>query len=69
MEKKMEGKVKFFNAAKGFGFITADDGKDYFVHQSNLVGIASLKENDHVSFEVVDGERGQKAANVSLVSN
>ncbi len=62
----MEGRVKFFNDMKGFGFIVADDGKEYFVHQSGLNEGVILKENDQVSFDVVDGERGPKAVNVSL---
>ena len=62
----MEGKVKFFNRVKGFGFITGDDGKDYFVHQSGLNPEVTLKENDKVNFEVTEGDRGPKAVSVSL---
>ncbi len=62
----MNGKVKFFNQEKGFGFITADDGNDYFVHQSGLNGDIILRENDAVTFEVTEGDRGPKAVNVSL---
>jgi len=60
----MKGTVKFFNAGKGFGFITAEDGKDYFVHQSALEEGAILNENDAVEFDVEEGDRGPKAANV-----
>ena len=60
----MEGKVKFFNRTKGFGFIIGDDGQDYFVHQSALEEGVRLDENDVVVFEPVDGERGKQARNV-----
>jgi cold shock protein len=58
----MNGTVKFFNTAKGFGFIEPDDGgKDVFVHASALeaAGIRSLKEGDRVSFELEDDRRGR----------
>lgn len=65
----MEGKVKFFNEVKGFGFITSDSGKDLFVHQSGLQDQnVTLNENDSVSFDVEEGDRGPKAVNVKLVS-
>jgi len=65
----MKGRVKFFNGSKGYGFITSDDdGKDYFVHQSDLNEGVVLKENDAVSFEVASGDRGPKAVNVSLAT-
>ena len=62
---KMNGKVKFFNTMKGFGFIAADDGKEYFVHQSELKEGVTLDENDSVTFDVEEGDRGPKAVNVS----
>ena len=62
----MKGKIKFYNPGKGFGFITAEDGKDYFVHQTGLKEGINLQENDAVTFEVVDGDRGPKAENVEL---
>ena len=65
----MKGTVKFFNQMKGFGFIQADDGKEYFVHQSGLGEGVTIRDNDRVSFEVVDGERGPKAVNVSLAGD
>ena len=65
----MKGKVKFFNTGKGFGFIAADDGKEYFVHQTALKEGVVLKENDEVTFDVVDGDRGPKASNVVLGSS
>ncbi len=60
----MKGTVKFFNAQKGFGFIAADDGKEYFVHQSALPEGLVLNEGDPVEFDVEEGDRGPKAANV-----
>ena len=62
----MEGKVKFFNRMKGFGFISGDDGKEYFVHQSGLAEGTEINENDEVTFEVVEGDRGPKAEKVAL---
>ena len=59
----MEGTVKFFNPKKGYGFITGEDGKDYFVHITAL-GEQKLDENDKVTFEVSQGERGELAVNV-----
>ncbi len=58
--------VKFFNEAKGFGFITPADGeKDIFVHSSGL-STRSIQENDKVTFEVQRGEKGLNAVNVKL---
>ncbi|MBT4717722.1 cold shock domain-containing protein [Candidatus Woesearchaeota archaeon] len=62
----MNGRVKFFNEQKGFGFIEAEDGKDYFVHQTGINDGVVIRENDNVSFEVADGDRGLKAVNVAL---
>jgi len=61
----MDGKVKFFNQMKGFGFIIGDDGKEYFVHQSGLSEGTEINENDEVTFEVVQGDRGEKAEKVT----
>jgi CspA family cold shock protein len=63
-----EGKVKWFNTRKGYGFISTDDGKDIFVHYSNIKseGYKTLTEGDPVSFDVVDGEKGPRAENVVL---
>jgi cold shock protein len=61
------GKVKFFNAGKGFGFITPDDGgKDVFVH-ANDIGGAQLQEGSKVEFEVTPGKKGPQASNVRVV--
>ena len=63
---KLKGTVKWFNNAKGFGFIGRDDGPDVFVHYSALIaeGYKSLQEGDSVEFEIVDGQKGPQAANV-----
>jgi len=63
-----EGTVKFFNNAKGFGFIKpSDQGEDIFVHVSNLVD--EVNENDRVRYEVEEGRRGINAINVELLDN
>ena len=62
----MEGTVKFFNTMKRFGFIAGEDSKEYFVHESGLVEGTSISENDKVTFDVEDGDRGPKAVNVAL---
>lgn len=63
---KMKGKVKWFNAEKGYGFIITEEGKEVFVHFSAILGegYKSLNEGEEVTFEVVDGERGQLAKDV-----
>ena len=60
------GKVKWFNAEKGYGFITTDEGKDVFVHYSSIQtdGFKTLDDGEAVSFEVVQSDRGEQAANV-----
>ncbi|MFH1500798.1 MAG: cold shock domain-containing protein [archaeon] len=65
----MKGKVKFYNEMKAFGFITGEDGKDYFVHESGLKDGAEVSENDEVTFDVEQGDRGPKAVNVKLASS
>ncbi len=61
----MKGTVKFFNDMKGFGFVSGEDGKEYFVHKSGLKDGIIVRENDSVSFDVEQGDRGPKAVNVS----
>jgi len=61
----MKGKVKFFNEVKGFGFIAGEDGKEYFVHETGLKKGATLHEDDDVTFDVEEGDRGPKAVNVA----
>jgi cold shock protein len=63
----MKGKVKFFNEGKHFGFINGDDGKDYFVHSSQIVDQVTLAENDEVEFEGEEGDRGLVAKDVKRV--
>ncbi|MBI4709566.1 MAG: cold-shock protein [Nitrospirae bacterium] len=60
------GTVKWFNEAKGFGFITSEDGSDVFVHYTSIQGngFKTLAEGDTVSFDVEKGEKGPKAVNV-----
>ena len=62
----MNGKVKWFNAEKGYGFIVGEDGKDVFVHFSAIVseGYKTLNEGDEVTFEVEQGQKGPIAKNV-----
>ena len=65
--KMAEGTVKWFNDAKGFGFIEQDNGPDVFVHFSQIQGdgFKSLAENERVSFDVTDGDKGPQASNVT----
>ena len=62
------GKVKWFNADKGCGFITPDAGQDLFVHYSEIQtsGFRTLEEGQAVNFDVVESDRGQQAANVTV---
>ena len=65
--ERMRGSVKWFNNAKGYGFLGRDDGgADVFVHYSAITGdgFKSLQENDRVEFEIVEGQKGPQAANV-----
>ncbi len=60
----MKGTVKMFNAERGFGFITGDDGKDVYVHSTAVEGGATLAVGDKVEFDVEAGDRGPRAKNV-----
>jgi len=64
-----EGKVKWFNDSKGFGFITSDDNVDVFVHHSSIEGngFKTLAEGDSVTFDIEQGDKGPKAVNVVKV--
>ena len=66
MEK---GKVKWFNAEKGFGFIEREEGGDVFVHYTaiNMEGFKNLEEGAEVEFEVIEGAKGPQAANVQKI--
>lgn len=63
------GTVKWFNEAKGYGFIKREDGPDLFVHYTNIAGsgFRTLKEDDQVEFEVSEGPKGLQAINVSKI--
>ncbi len=65
----MQGKVKWFNPEKGYGFIEVEEGKDVFVHYSEIQeeGFKTLEEGQEVEFEIVEGNRGPQAANVVKV--
>jgi CspA family cold shock protein len=67
----MFGKVKWFNSEKGFGFITANDGNDIFVHYSDIQGegFKDLLENDIVMFEIIHADKGSKAITVTKMNN
>lgn len=66
-----KGTVKWFNTAKGFGFITDTEGNDVFVHFSglNMNGFKALREGQTVEFELVDGEKSKQAANVTVIAD
>ncbi len=67
-DETLQGTVKFFNAMRSFGFISGDDGKEYFVHISGVKDGGELKEGDKVSFKVTQGDRGPKAEDVERVT-
>ncbi|MGV3706593.1 MAG: cold-shock protein [Arcticibacter sp.] len=59
------GKVKWFNAEKGYGFIVGDDGKEVFVHFKDVQGgVNALRENDSVEYDVAEGKKGLQAVDV-----
>jgi len=63
----MKGKVKFFNREKEFGFITGEDGKDYFVHKTGLQDSVTIDKDDAVTFEAEKGDKGMKAVKVTKI--
>ncbi len=72
MADRVQGTVKWFNAAKGYGFISRDGGRDLFVHYSAIQdagnGFRTLNEGDVVEFDVEEGQKGPQATNVVRVS-
>jgi CspA family cold shock protein len=60
----MKGNIKWYNARKGYGFITGEDGKEVFIHRTAISADTSLNEGDEVQFEVESSERGPQAKNV-----
>lgn len=69
MADRIQGVVKWFNADKGYGFITQEGGPDVFVHYTAILGggFRSLDEGETVEFEIVEGQKGKQASNVSRV--
>jgi CspA family cold shock protein len=63
----MNGKIKWYNARKGFGFVESDDGKDIFVHRSAVPAGVFLNEGDKIEFETEETDKGVKAVNIKKV--
>ncbi|MFI3264217.1 MAG: cold shock domain-containing protein [Rikenellaceae bacterium] len=65
----MTGTVKWFDSKKGYGFVTSENGKEYFVHFSGIQseGFKSLVENQAVEFELANGNKGEQAVNVRIL--
>jgi len=65
----LKGTVKWFNDDKGFGFISAEDGNDYFAHFSQIKkeGFKTLQEGEEVTFEITQGDKGPQASNIETV--
>ena len=70
-QTNVQGKVKWFNNSKGYGFIGRDDGPDVFVHYTAVVGdgYRTLQEGDSVEFEIVQGPKGRQASNVVVTNS
>ena len=68
--ERLKGTVKWFNNAKGYGFLGREDGPDVFIHYSSIAteGYKSLQEGDQVEFEIVQGQKGPQAANVTKMT-
>jgi len=71
MADRVQGKVKWFNSEKGFGFIEQESGDDLFVHYSEIqsTGYRSLDEGQTVEFEITQGKKGLQASSVTVVNN
>lgn len=71
MSQRVQGKVKWFNADKGYGFISQESGDDLFVHFSEIQGngYRSLDEGDTVEFEITQGQKGKQASSVTVVKS
>ncbi|MCA9883698.1 MAG: cold shock domain-containing protein [Anaerolineae bacterium] len=69
MAERVQGTVKWFNADKGYGFITQESGSDLFVHYSEIQGngFRSLNEGDRVEFEITEGRKGKQASAVTVM--
>ena len=69
MAERVQGTVKWFNADKGYGFITQESGSDLFVHYSEIRGngFRSLNEGDRVEFEITEGRKGKQASAVTVM--
>ncbi len=67
--EKLTGTVKWFDSKKGYGFITADNGQDVFVHYTGIIGngYRTLEEGDRVSFEITESDKGLKAVEVERI--
>ena len=67
---KIDGNVKWFNPRKGYGFIATPDGRDIFVHYSSISGdgYKTLNEGDDVTFDIIEGDKGLRADNVTITS-
>ena len=65
----MEGTIKWFDPQKGYGFIKGEDDEEYFVHHKQVPEGVQLQENDRVTFDPVETERGKQAQNVTLSEN
>ncbi len=70
MSERVRGTVKWFNADKGYGFISQENGSDLFVHYSEIqsAGFRTLNEGDLVEFEITDGRKGKQASSVQIVT-
>jgi len=68
--ERLKGTVKWFNNAKGYGFLGRDEGPDVFIHYSSITteGYKSLQEGDKVEFEILQGQKGPQAANVTKIA-